>query len=312
MAVRDRSALPTPPSRPDRSDALDAGLGRIGRALVIAVALMLPVAAMGGGAWFADWSAEESVRRAAIEAALAYERLVEAPAMAVVDTASATRGRDLFMEVCLACHGADGRGVQGFGKTIVESDFVASLSDAHLAAFLEQGRPKAKPVAMPPKGGRSDLTAADLEAIVVYVRGLQDPRRLPELPAYAMAPVETSAADVAQALDAAGGDEELAQYIASGTKLYATTCIACHGPGGAGIAGNGKALRDNAFIQSLADDEQLLAFILKGRDPGDPMNTTGVGMPARGGNPALSEDDLLDISSYLRTLQPTRAAAPES
>jgi disulfide bond formation protein DsbB len=311
MAAQHRTVPSTRLPRTAQTATHDAGLRRVGRALASAVALMLPVAAMGGGAWFADWSAEESVRRAAIEAALAYERLVEAPALAVVDPATAAHGRDLFMEVCLACHGADGRGVQGLGKTIVESDYVASLTDAHLAAFLEQGRPKARPVAMPPKGGRTDLTEADLRAIVAYVRGLQDPRRLPELPAYAMAPVETSASDIAEALDAAGGDEELAQYIASGTKLYATTCIACHGPGGAGIAGNGKALRDNAFIRSLSDDEELLAFILKGRDPGDPMNTTGVGMPARGGNPALSEDDLLDIISYLRTLQPAESAISE-
>jgi hypothetical protein len=31
-------------------------------------------------------------------------------------------------------------------------------------------------------------------------------------------------------------------------------------------------------------------------------------MPAKGGNPALSEDDLLDIISYLRTLQPAEPA----
>jgi hypothetical protein len=32
-------------------------------------------------------------------------------------------------------------------------------------------------------------------------------------------------------------------------------------------------------------------------------------MPAKGGNPALSEDDLLDIIAYLRTLQGLPASA---
>ncbi len=75
-----------------------------------------------------------------------------------------------------------------------------------------------------------------------------------------------------------------------------------------GIQGNGKALVRNDFIKSL-NDEDLLTFIKKGRDPGDPKNTTGVGMPPKGGNPALSDDDLLDIIAYVRTLQDGPAAS---
>ncbi|HZW11486.1 MAG TPA: cytochrome c [Phycisphaerales bacterium] len=97
-------------------------------------------------------------------------------------------------------------------------------------------------------------------------------------------------------------DEEWAEYVANGTKLYGTTCVACHGVGGAGISGLGKALANSAFVQGQ-DDDTLLAFIQKGRDPSDPANTTGIGMPAKGGNPALSEDDILDVIAYLRTLQ---------
>lgn len=108
--------------------------------------------------------------------------------------------------------------------------------------------------------------------------------------------------DAAQAaLTAAGGDPELAEYIASGARLYATTCIACHGPGGAGMAGNGKPLAGSLFVRSL-DDDGLFQFIQRGRDPTDPKNTTGIAMPPKGGNPALSEDDILDIIAYLRSL----------
>lgn len=281
----------------------DGGLRRLGITLALAVGIMAPVVALGGGAWYVDWSAEAALRRAAAEAALAHEHLLEAPALAVVPVDHAMQGRDLFMQVCVACHGADGQGMYKLGKSIVESDFVAGRDDAAMVAFLRVGRPTAKPVAMPPKGGRDDLTDDDLESIVAYVRGLQDPRRMPELPTYVMAPVETSAGDVADAMAAAGGDEELAMYIASGKKLFASTCIACHGAGGVGIAGNGKALANNAFIQSTPSDDDLFDFIMRGRDPSDPANTTGIGMPARGGNPALSEDDILDIISYLRTLQ---------
>lgn len=64
-------------------------------------------------------------------------------------------------------------------------------------------------------------------------------------------------------LAVAGGDAELAGYIASGNKLFHTTCIACHGKGGAGIPGSGKPLVANQFVQSL-DDDGLLAFVKKG------------------------------------------------
>lgn len=102
-------------------------------------------------------------------------------------------------------------------------------------------------------------------------------------------------------LAAANGDPELAGYIANGSKLYATTCIACHGQAGAGVKGNGKPLAGSKFINSL-DDEALLTFVKNGRMPTDPANTTGIAMPPKGGNPAFSEDDILDVISYLRTL----------
>lgn len=40
-----------------------------------------------------------------------------------------------------------------------------------------------------------------------------------------------------------------------------------------------------------------------GRSLGDPLNTTGVTMPAKGNNPALTDEDLSNIVAYLRTLR---------
>src|SRR5262249_38319697 len=51
-----------------------------------------------------------------------------------------------------------------------------------------------------------------------------------------------------------------------------------------------------------------LDFVKVGRQPWDPLNTTKVQMPPRGGNPMLSDDDLRDIIAYVRTLQPAVAA----
>jgi disulfide bond formation protein DsbB len=50
-------------------------------------------------------------------------------------------------------------------------------------------------------------------------------------------------------------------------------------------------------------DTELVEFIKVGRDPGDPANTTGIGMPAKGGNPSLDDDDILAILAYIGSLE---------
>lgn len=88
----------------------------------------------------------------------------------------------------------------------------------------------------------------------------------------------------------------------AGKEHYDTVCIACHGPGGEGVEGLGKPFTSSGFLRENSDEE-LLAFIKVGRPTGDPLNTTGVDMPPKGGNPALTDEQILDIVAYLRTLQ---------
>jgi mono/diheme cytochrome c family protein len=277
----------------------DSGAQNLGVAALLGVLISAPF--LGVTAWYTldQYRRLEEERRSRWEAANAYEMLIAAAPKEPIPQEVAIKGREVFATVCATCHGMDGLG--GVGKDLVHSDFVARLSDAEFKDYIIQGRPNAQPP-MPPRAGRPDLTDEDLMSVVAYVRGLQDPRRMPELPELVLALGETTEAERQAALSAAGGDEELAQYIASGKKIFETVCIACHGPEGVGIPGNGKALAKNEFIRSL-DDDALLAFIKKGRDPGDPKNTTGVAMPPKGGNPALSDDDILDVIAYLRTLQ---------
>lgn len=89
---------------------------------------------------------------------------------------------------------------------------------------------------------------------------------------------------------------------AAGRELFIATCAACHGPAGQGVPGLGKDMTSSEFIAGLTDDE-LVEFIKIGRDPSDPLNTTGVAMPPKGGNPALSDQDLYNITAYIRSLQ---------
>jgi disulfide bond formation protein DsbB len=86
-----------------------------------------------------------------------------------------------------------------------------------------------------------------------------------------------------------------------GKELF-VTCAACHGPNGEGVEGLGKDMTASEFIAGKSDAE-LVEFIKVGRAPDDPLNTTGVAMLPKGGNPALTDEDLNDIVAYIRTLQ---------
>lgn len=89
---------------------------------------------------------------------------------------------------------------------------------------------------------------------------------------------------------------------AAGQTSYATTCVSCHGVDAKGMTGLGKDLTTSEFVKSKTDDE-MLTFLKTGRTATDPLNTTGVDMPPKGGNPALDDQDLYDIVAYLRSLQ---------
>ena len=89
------------------------------------------------------------------------------------------------------------------------------------------------------------------------------------------------------------------EQVANGEKLFVGTCSACHGPDGKGLPNLGKDLTNSAFVQEKTDEE-LLAYTLTGRAVDDPLNTTGIAMPPKGGNPALTDAQILDIIAYIR------------
>jgi len=115
-------------------------------------------------------------------------------------------------------------------------------------------------------------------------------------------PTPTPAAAAPANEQAAAAPQMVAQGNAEeGKTLFASTCGACHGPNGEGVQGLGKDMRNSEFIASKSDEE-LLAFVKQGRPIGDPLNTTGVDMPPKGGNPALTDEQLYDIVAFMRSI----------
>jgi len=94
-----------------------------------------------------------------------------------------------------------------------------------------------------------------------------------------------------------------------GKRIFLGTCAACHAPDGSGVKGQGQNLRDSTFLKGKTD-EQALAFVKAGRQPFDPESKLHLAMPARGGNPSLSDASLLDAIAYVRELEKQAAAAP--
>lgn len=98
--------------------------------------------------------------------------------------------------------------------------------------------------------------------------------------------------------------QAVARPARSGEQIYQTTCAACHGFSAQGISGLGKPLVGTSFIAETSDEE-LVAFIIKGREVRDPLNTTGVAMPSRGGNISLTDAELQAVVTYIRDLNST-------
>lgn len=87
----------------------------------------------------------------------------------------------------------------------------------------------------------------------------------------------------------------LASSGLSGSTVYHQTCIACHGANGKGaVPGTPDFTSKNGPLGK--SDALLLQHIENGyQSPGSSM-----AMPARGGNPKLSNDDLKNALTYIR------------
>lgn len=87
-----------------------------------------------------------------------------------------------------------------------------------------------------------------------------------------------------------------------GKTFFIQFCSACHGQDALGIKGLGKDLVHSKFVKEDTDAE-LLKYVNEGRTVDDPRNTTGIPMPPKGGNPALTDQQIIHIIAYLRTIQ---------
>jgi len=99
----------------------------------------------------------------------AAHEVAAAPVVEIEETVSA-----VYAANCVACHGADAKGVQGLGLDLTASALVDSSAAADLVAFLQVGRLSTDPASVTgiPMPGFASMDAGDLEAVAAYLKTL--------------------------------------------------------------------------------------------------------------------------------------------
>lgn len=104
--------------------------------------------------------------------------LVLAAALTVVSVArlSAADAKENWDQYCAKCHGADGAGKTKMGLKLKVKDYTdaavqAQFTDEQLAQVTRDGSTKDGRELM--KGFKDDLSEADINALVTFVRGMK-------------------------------------------------------------------------------------------------------------------------------------------
>ncbi len=196
----------------------------------------------------------------------------EAGAASDSDSGQPLDGAAVYGASCGLCHdsGVGGAPVSG------DADDWEDRIEQGLDALVEHATNGFQGTAgvMPPKGGNPSLGDADVAAAVEHMVGLVDPSAVPS----------------AGTDSEAGADEQMAAAV-DGAGVYNTACMLCHA---AGVAG----------APIMGDSEAWLARISQGIDTlvehAIQGFQGGVGfMPAKGGNPSLSDEEVAAAVQYM-------------
>lgn len=238
---------------------------------------------------------------------------------AVVETPDPVRGAAIYSRTCSICHGQNGEGTDR-APALNDPRRLSRLDDAWYRNTIAHGRPAR---GMPTWG--TVLSPLQIDDVVALVAVWREGRTVSEdvpLATYLVNALfairefdavdaefylegalavanEAQAAEILEIIELVRENQLFVaqSHVATllppeemGQALYTNNCASCHGVDGRG--GLGPNLHDNAFIQSLSD-EDLTHFILAGRR-GTAMN---------GFEGILTEEELSNVVSLLRSWQ---------
>lgn len=203
------------------------------------------------------------------------------------------RGRTIYAQNCMVCHGERGQGAQGAAGLIPARDFTtpqarAELTRERMLNAVTQGRPNTAMAAF-----ANRLPAADIEAVVDYVRsGLMLPATSGISGTNAHAGRKDSQSSEGMNLPFANG---LIGDMAKGEKFYMANCATCHG-----AKGDGKGPRAyfiNPKPRNFIDKNFRLAFNRPAIYTAVHDGRLGAEMPAW--SKVLNEQEMTDVSEFV-------------
>ncbi|MEJ2361586.1 MAG: c-type cytochrome [Gammaproteobacteria bacterium] len=196
----------------------------------------------------------------------------------------AVDGKAVFQKTCFACHGM---GVAGAPKAGDKAAWKSHLAKGMATLYKHAIHGfTGKKGTMPAKGGNPALSDAQVEAGVNYMVGLVDPAMARKAEA---ASKKSQPAPAAAPAAAKGGSD-----LAMGKSVFQKTCFACHGMG---VAGAPKAGDKAAWAPHVAKGKATLyTHAIHGF-----TGKKGT-MPAKGGNPSLSDTQVKSAVDYMLSL----------
>ena len=237
------------------------------------------------------------------------------PAVTKKTENSTSSGESIYNKTCIACHGANGKGIAPSFPDFTQKNGVLSQPHNVLLHNVIHGIGS-----MPPKGGYPSLTDKDAEASLNYIMshfasestlgtGVNQAQNLQQMQQQIVSlnekidklaaaqlqeqgetsqPLTNNKKLVNTNSQSATPKSKKAASINEGKNIYTQNCTRCHGANGKGVA------------PSFPD------FTKKGGVLSQPTNVLfhnikhGIGsMPAKGGNPSLSDDQLNAALNYI-------------
>jgi mono/diheme cytochrome c family protein len=219
------------------------------------------------------------------------------------------RGKTVYAQNCIACHGARGQGSpMPIGGSVPARDLAspqarAELTRERMVAAVTLGRPG---TAMAGFGNR--LPAGDIDNVVDYVRAaLMVPQtEISGTDAHAgRAAAQRSGADMKQPMP-----KNLKGDAAAGGRFYAANCATCHG-----AKGDGKGPRAyfiNPKPRNFIDPTFTSAFNRPAIYAATSVGRLGTEMPAW--NKVLSDREIANVSEFVfqRFVLPAQKAAKKN
>lgn len=182
------------------------------------------------------------------------------------EIASIENGEKLYNQLCLSCHGDNGKGEGNLtGTAINNQHFLSTFTNDDIYNMIETG----KEVAMMPS--YAYLEKKDKENLVSFFRSWQTK------------PLQLDAPSLIE------GNAE------NGEKLYSLYCITCHGETGSGFQGASAAIAHPNTME-LMTDRQMWISIAYGREE-TRMNASLKGLD---GVRQLESQEISDIVEYIR------------